>query len=53
MWEKLYKYMQYLEKLPNHSTIEMSQELFDFCEAIGFVTKDGYVNFMDKRFCLG
>ena len=53
MWEELYKYMKFLESAENHRAIEMTQELYDFCREIGFVTEDGYVKFQGKTFCLG
>ena len=59
MWEKLYEYMNFLnrkiEKYPNetHFTVEMDLDLYKFASEVHFVSNDGYINFKGKIFCLG
>lgn len=52
-WNRLYRFMQYLKKRPNGSAVELEQKDYEFFSSIGFVTEDGYIEFDDKRFCLG
>ena len=52
-WNRLYRFMQYLENRPNHATVELEQKDYDFFSSIGFVTPDGYISFNGKKFCLG
>lgn len=53
MFERLYKFMQFLDRhKEKHNTIEMEQDLFDFCLKIGFVSEDGIINFNGKTFIL-
>jgi hypothetical protein len=53
MWDRLYRFMSYLDKRPNGATVELEQNDYDFFSSIGFVTDDGYIEFDGKRFCLG
>jgi hypothetical protein len=52
-WDRLYRFMQYLDKRPNGATVELEQSDYDFFTKIGFVSEDGYISFHGKRFCLG
>lgn len=53
MWDRLYRFMSYLDKRPNGATVELEQNDYDFFSRIGFVSEDGYISFNGKRFCLG
>jgi hypothetical protein len=52
-WDRLYRFMSYLDKRPNGAAVELEQKDYDFFSSIGFVTEDGYIEFDGKRFCLG
>lgn len=51
-WDRLYRFMQYLSKRANNSTIGLNQEDYDFYREIGFAEDDGYISFNGKKFCL-
>lgn len=53
VWDRLYRFMSYLDKCPNGATVELEQSDYDFFTKIGFVSEDGYISFHGKRFCLG
>lgn len=53
VWDRLYRFMSYLERRPNGAAVELEQKDYDFFTKIGFVSEDGYISFHGKRFCLG
>lgn len=59
MWEKFYEFLSFLdrkiEKNPKdfYFTIEMEQDLYDFCMSINFISETGFFNFKGKSFGLG
>lgn len=59
MWERLYKFMDFLnrkiEKYPNENyfTIEMDVDLYHFANKIGFIPDNGIFKFKNRSFGLG
>ena len=59
MWERLYKFMDFLnrkiEKYPNENyfTVEMDVDLYHFANQIGFISDEGWFTFQGKKFGLG
>ncbi len=55
MYDRLYKFMNFLSKCPDRSTVEMEQDMYDFCmEHIpDFIGENGIINFNGKKYFLG
>lgn len=54
-WDKLYNFMMFLSKRPNFSTVEMEQDLYDFCMLYtpGFIDDNGIIWFNGNKYFLG
>ena len=55
VYDRLYKFMDFLAKKPDRSTVEMEQDLYDFCmdNMQGFINDKGIIHFNGKMFFLG
>ena len=59
MWEKLYDFMNFLDKkiqrypFDLHHTIEMDLDLYNFGREVGFVPENGIIKFKGVTFVLG
>lgn len=52
-WDELYKFMDFLMKKPDRSSVEMEQSLYEFAIEVGFITHKGIIEFNNKKFFLG
>ena len=59
MWEKLYDFMNFLDRkiqkypFDLHHTIEMDLDLYNFGRKVGFVPENGIIKFKGVTFVLG
>lgn len=59
MWEEFYEFLKHLdhliEKHPNETyfTVEVEQHIYDLWVEIGFISKEGFIDFKGKTFILG
>lgn len=55
MWDKFYRFLIFLSTRINFDTIEMDQDLYDFCQNYiqGFIDDNGIIYFNGKQFFLG
>ena len=55
MWDRFYKFLNFLSTRTNFATVEMDQDLYDFCNNYvqGFIDDFGIIYFNGKKFFLG
>lgn len=55
MWDRFYKFLNFLSTRTNLATVEMEQDLYDFCNNYvqGFIDDFGVIYFNGKKFFLG
>ena len=55
MWDRFYKFLNFLSTRTNFATVEMEQDLYDFCNNYvqGFIDDYGVIYFNGKKFFLG
>lgn len=59
MWEKLYDFMNFLDRkiqkypLDSHFTVEMDLDVYNFGREIGFIPESGIFKFKGVTFVLG
>lgn len=55
MWDRFYRFLNFLTTRTNFSTVEMDQDLYDFCNNYvqGFIDDYGIILFNGKKFFLG
>ena len=55
MWDRFYKFLNFLSTRTNFATVEMEQDLYDFCNNYvrGFIDDFGVIYFNNKKFFLG
>lgn len=55
MWDRFYKFLNFLATRTNFATVEMEQDLYDFCNNYvkGFIDDYGVIWFNGKKFFLG